>query len=544
MSKHDDDEYLGVEAGSDAGDWRDRLADDDPPDEQTLIDAARAGDNDAFATLWEMHREAALRYAVSLGTASPDDVVSEASVRVLTAVRSGAGPTTSFEGYWITAVRNLVHERATHRSELSWDADVELSAVASDDVEADALGAIDAGLIEQVFAAMPEREARLLRAVAKNGVPVGVAAKAEGMTSNHASVVLKRARKSFQKIWIQNHTEISPNASAECKWVLEHAGAYTAGTLKAPQLARVKTHLKECDGCAVAIEDARRISHTWGKALGGAAGLLPGGFATTAWGATALPALVTAGGTVAVAVAVIAGITMFDDNTPAPPPVVSISPTASPSPLPTPTPEQTPLDEPLSPAPTNAAPATSPAAPRSSAPTPAGPSSTVVPWANLTASADNGPSGLCYPSLSGSGEPGQALLVSGIGWQVRTVIDADGHWQTARLDGLTQGTVIYNVSYSAADAGAAPLHGSLNVTQPPSLMMTTAADSIIIQADGQAGQPVEVLLDGQLLASANLDANGIWRATFPALAPGAHTLAVRYAPPGCTGPSLTLPVSG
>ncbi len=67
------------------------------PSDRDLLTALRAGDERAFATLWSQYRHAAHSYARSLSNSlDPEDVVAEAFVRVLRAIRNGNGPTLTF----------------------------------------------------------------------------------------------------------------------------------------------------------------------------------------------------------------------------------------------------------------------------------------------------------------------------------------------------------------------------------------------------------------------------------------------------------------
>ena len=539
MSAHDDDGRHGAGGVAQPPDGGERLLSDDD---------------------WVTYLAFANQAARMLGAASPEDIASEAMTRVIETIRDGKGPSEDFRGYIYTAVRNLVHRRKTYRNEL-FDGDqvngeaLDDLVISDENVEESAFSSLDEMRMEAVFAAMPEREARLLRATGLKGVSVNQAAADEGITSNHASVILKRARESFKRLWIQSHVGAVP-PDGECHWVLEKAGAYLSDSMTAKQKARVEAHLKVCEECRDTIGEVKVTSRMWGKALAGAgAGMVPQAFATTAWGAPTGLTLPTLIGSAVVAAAVVAGalLSASDDVLPGPPPVVqslvvsSSAPVSPPSSAPASPPPsvtvETSLVEP-SPVESSSPPETITRPTASSSPAPVMPTPAGPPvWAVIAAQSDSGPGGLCYPLLTGSAEPGATLQIGGIGWGVTVQADATGQWQTSRLTDLHPGVVIYNVVYQASPAGASPLAGQVTVVKPPALALSPQSNGLVVAATGQPDQAVEVLVDGESWGVGTLDASGRYRAVVTGLNPGNHTVAIRYAPTGCTGPASSLSVT-
>ena len=507
-------------------------------DDAELLAQTRQGNEDAYGELWRRYTPGAVRMAAKMGCPSPEDIVAEIWVRVLKKIRDGVGPTENIEGYLMIAVRNLVRMPRANRSE-AWDEADGPLVLANENVEQTMISDADDNRIEQVLARMPEREARLLRATAMDGVPVWAAAKAEGVTSNHASVILKRARRTFQKLWIQSHANVNSGGSTECRWVLEQAGAYLSGSLAKTRRERVEKHLRQCDACAVAVSDVNESSHSWVRgAAGGAAGLLPSGIATTAWGAPLAPVLVT-GGALATAAGVTAGLLMIPIDAPRTPPptvvVISSAPAAadSSSPIVVQPPGETSAAE--APAPVES----SFNSARPSSPSPVQSSSSARP-SIVVAGADNGPAGLCYPVLSGTAEPGGQLRVTALGWGMTVAADGSGHWQTPPLTDMTRGSMQVTVSYSEGYGGAAQYRVTL--AGPPDLSVTPRPDGLVVTASGQAGQFVEILVDGNSLGTAQLGEDGTYRGTYQPLTPGQHTIALRYAQNTCQTPTVTLTI--
>src|ERR1022692_3316183 len=78
-----------------------------------LISAARAGSARAYDLLGDRHAPAALRFACLL-TPSPaeaGEIVAETLVRILHAIRSGAGPSEAFRPYLLTGIRRVTLDR-------------------------------------------------------------------------------------------------------------------------------------------------------------------------------------------------------------------------------------------------------------------------------------------------------------------------------------------------------------------------------------------------------------------------------------------------
>ena len=541
MMKADDTDKPGGDTTGDDEVWA--FAEDlsGRPDSE-LLAMTRDGNGDAFTELWHRHAPAALSTAKALGCRSPEDVVGDAQERIWEALHDGRGPTDDFRKYLFAAIRNTARLAKTYRSELYDEADAPL-VVAKEDTEGEMLQAMDARRIDHIFTLMPEREGRMLYATEMRGIPVNDVAAKEGVSAGHASVILGRARRSFRKLWIQDHVNTRTTTSPECLWVLERAGAYLADTLSASLQKRVKDHLKTCDACAVAMDEIKESSFSWGRAAGGGGGglLSSGGFASTAWAAPTGPLAVVGGAalTTAVVVAGFFGATPTGVEPSLPPPV---TPVVSPAPVVTPTAEPdsptVPPDEPTvshspAPAPVGQSPSVS-----SSVPSPVTPSS-VLNWAPINVTADTGPAGLCYPMLSGSAEPGAELRVQGFDWQVAATADASGHWSTVRLGQLQAGTVTYRVVYVD---GSGQVASSVQAATPPGVGASVKPTSLSVGASGRPGQTVELILDGVPLATVTLGEDGNYRGEYPLPALGTHQLQARYAPTGCTGPTTTVTV--
>jgi len=234
-----------------------------------LLAEARQGDEDAYSQLWLLARTSALRFAKAWGADSPEDIVEEAGVSVLAALRAGKGPQSNFTAYVLSVVRNLVHSKKVYSHDEPLADDDENFVVAGDDVEASALEDIERVRIQAVFAAMKPRAVALLKATAMDGLSLGEAAELLGMDVRTAAMAVTRARRDFQRRWVESYVTISDDQPHECRQTLEKIGVYLTCPPGNPVAKRVKDHLQHCRACSETVREIDYVAHMWGRALGG-----------------------------------------------------------------------------------------------------------------------------------------------------------------------------------------------------------------------------------------------------------------------------------
>ncbi|SMH31567.1 RNA polymerase sigma factor, sigma-70 family [Rathayibacter oskolensis] len=137
-----------------------------------LIVLVRGGERAASAELWRRHAAAARTVARAWSSSlDPDDLVSEAFLRVLSALERGSGPEGAFRPYLFTAVRNVA---------ASWGRrqDRERPLEAVEDVvapgpgpEESVLAAADRDLGVRAFRALPPRWQEVLWYTEVEGSP-------------------------------------------------------------------------------------------------------------------------------------------------------------------------------------------------------------------------------------------------------------------------------------------------------------------------------------------------------------------------------------
>lgn len=103
----------------------------------SLVDAARAGDRQAFATLYQLHRDEVFRYVFARTGDQPraEDLTSETFLRAMIKIDSVTHRGSSFRAWLMTIARNLVFDEsrsARHRLEVTMAEHVEIPAATAD----------------------------------------------------------------------------------------------------------------------------------------------------------------------------------------------------------------------------------------------------------------------------------------------------------------------------------------------------------------------------------------------------------------------------
>lgn len=221
-----------------------------------LVASARDGDEEAFAELWRRHAAAGRTVARSFSTEDPDDVVAEAYLRILAAVRNGNGPTTGFRPYLFTTIRSVAAGWGQRRREHPLE-DAE-SIPDPSTTEAASMDALDRSLTVTAFRSLPERWQEVLWYTEVEQMTAAAVAPLLGLTPNGTAALAYRAREGLRQAWIQAHIAASPEGS-EHRWTTERVGAYSRGGLGKRDTARIERHLAECTKCSIVAAEARNV---------------------------------------------------------------------------------------------------------------------------------------------------------------------------------------------------------------------------------------------------------------------------------------------
>jgi RNA polymerase sigma-70 factor (ECF subfamily) len=188
----------------------------DVPFERTLA-AARAGDEQAFASLWRALHPPLLRYLRVIAPKIADDVASETWLQVVRGLGGFSGDEASFKSWLFTIARNkvtdAVRQAARRPIEISDDGDTSAPA-APDDTAAAVIERIDTEAALALIGQLPADQAEvvMLRVVA--GLEV--------------ADVARVVRKSPGAVRVTSH-----RALRKLRELLAHSSETTAGEQKA-----------------------------------------------------------------------------------------------------------------------------------------------------------------------------------------------------------------------------------------------------------------------------------------------------------------------
>lgn len=260
------------------------------PDE-ALLEAARLGDAEPFATLWERHRRAGIVAARSLAPGlEADDLVADAYLKILDLVLDGRGPRGAFRPYLYQTIKTIAADRfrAPDRGAADLDeAGEPHEAGPGDD------GAFDLAAVTRAFASLEPRWQSVLWYTEVEGLPPREAAKLLGISPNGVSALARRAREGLRSAWVEAHVN-HELAAEECRTTLERLQRFQRGKLTSRASREVAAHLDRCESCTNAAAEFASLNRQLALVLatlfvgGGAAALLGAGTGVSAPAAAAV----------------------------------------------------------------------------------------------------------------------------------------------------------------------------------------------------------------------------------------------------------------
>ena len=238
-----------------------------------LVERARSGDQQAAVELWTRHYPAVLLAArrVTRQPRDAEEIASDAFAGMLSALSSGAGPTTSVRAYLVTSVRNLAASRARRPS--SGDVITDDVAVFDRATPDTTVHMSELDLVRVAFADLPKRWQIVLwrTAVDKDSnIEVG---RAMELSPNGVAALAKRARRGFRLAYLRAHLS-DRGVDAECKPFIDGLADLTVSEAGAPDA--LVSHVATCLGCTRRIEELRAVDRNFAGVLGPAIlGLFP-----------------------------------------------------------------------------------------------------------------------------------------------------------------------------------------------------------------------------------------------------------------------------
>lgn len=532
-----------------------------------LADLVRAGDPDAFGVLWSRHAAAggaAARQFASI--ADPEDIVSEAYLRVLRTLQNGGGPTEAFRPYLYRTIRNVALDWRDKTNSISLEVAPELEDIDSDPETV----TTERSIAARAFRTLPDRWQAVLWYLEVEGMDPAEVAPLLQLAPNAVSALGVRAREGLKKAWLQAHVSEQP-VPPGCRWTTDRMGQYARGSLTARARARFDRHLDTCERCTELVGEVDGLTGSLAGILlpttvGGAAGagllaqLHAGQPAGTTASQPTVPAqplasarvsgpqagiLVGAGVLVvtAMAAAAVAGTLVWKpdpslsaaDQRPDSPPAAER--TSDPTPTVSPTVPAAPPQDPAPPA----QPVLPPLPPVSPPDVTVPPPDVTAPAAPvLLAPADGTLTNNPRPAFEGTGEPGARIDVQRVdpvtgelAVVATAIVDAGGGWTASPTDALPEGTSA--IRTSQVDAA-----GNRSEADARSVVIDTVA--LAPQLDPLPAQPMVLLPDIAGLAEAGAevalrDDLGVLLGTATAGPDGRWT--IRLPDPGRDGATLT-----
>jgi RNA polymerase sigma factor (sigma-70 family) len=238
-----------------------------------LVERVRSGDRDAAVVLWTRHYPSVLLAArrVTRQERDAEEIASDAFSGMLSALSTGAGPTTSVRAYLMTSVRNLAASRARRPS--SGDVITDDVAVFDRATPDTTVHMSELELVRVAFADLPQRWQVVLWRTAvdrDSNIEVG---RAMGLSPNGVAALAKRARRGFRLSYLRAHLS-DRGVTAECRPFIDGLADLSISEVGAsPQLVE---HVSTCELCTLRVEELRAVNLNFAGFLGPAVlGLLP-----------------------------------------------------------------------------------------------------------------------------------------------------------------------------------------------------------------------------------------------------------------------------
>ncbi len=230
-----------------------------------LVLRVRQGDREAYAELWRRHQRAARNYAVHIaGSDQAPDLVAEAFVRVLDAIRRGRGPEGTFRPYLLTAIRRINVEWATryhNRVVPVGDPRLLEPADAPGPSAADTVASnAEAGAALRAWAGLPDDAQAVLWHVVVEGEKPRQVANMLGVTPNVVSARTVRAKEKLRQGFLLQH--LAADDEPGCRLVRSRFAGYVRDQMSRRDRRAIRTHLRGCRRCRVVLGEIADVNNT------------------------------------------------------------------------------------------------------------------------------------------------------------------------------------------------------------------------------------------------------------------------------------------
>jgi len=229
-----------------------------------LLAAVRAGDTDAYGTLYERHSVAARQLACALARdpSDADDLVAETFAKVFATLRAGRGPLVAFRAYLNTTLRHVCYHRARRDRRLEFTDDLTRYDV-GEPFRDPALDRLERTYAVRAFRQLPPRWRDVLWHTEVEGASPADIAPMLGLTPNAVAVLAHRAREGLRRLYLQQHVAVADHP--ECRWIGDRLGGHVRGKLASRDTSRLRTHLAWCSGCRSRLAEVAEVDGTAGS---------------------------------------------------------------------------------------------------------------------------------------------------------------------------------------------------------------------------------------------------------------------------------------
>ena len=230
-----------------------------------LLAAVRAGDRDAYGSLYERHAPSARRYARALLANRPDadDAVGEVFARLLQVIERGRGPDHTFAAYLFASVRHECVRIERRRTREALDRAAPHPADQRSATADHAAGVAEAAVLRAAFASLPGEMRDILRLTEVDQLPQREIATRLAADPGTVATRAMRARRALGSAYLLQHVGIGGHRlppGTGCQDTRSHIASFVRGTTGSRRRARIEEHLATCAACRAECADLRRIN--------------------------------------------------------------------------------------------------------------------------------------------------------------------------------------------------------------------------------------------------------------------------------------------
>ncbi|WP_221625857.1 sigma-70 family RNA polymerase sigma factor [Rothia nasimurium] len=217
------------------------------PTDELLLSDVREGKLDSFGVLYERYvsMARAIAYKHTSNNTLSEDIVSEAFVRVLQALKNGKGPRTFMGGYLATTIAHLAAENGL----------IAQKEVPSEEEHLESMGSLDETVLKlhesdeliSAFTGLPERWQTVLWMTEVEDKKPREVAQIMNLSANAVSALAARARESLREGFLRAHQN-APKTD-ECAQYSPHLSSMVRGSLTKKRSEALRLHLSVCSYC-------------------------------------------------------------------------------------------------------------------------------------------------------------------------------------------------------------------------------------------------------------------------------------------------------